>query len=198
MIISTQQKPKFSMGLSDHFFSIQKGTLAIHIPKLPFGFPMYLPLSPAIQVFQMPATVAFLYCVHTPLQLLLKLDAVLYAPHNHTSDYRKTSNISRTLAGNKIVDKSDVVGASPVGAAPTTSSFSTLDMASMDWAKTTARGYKKHLSFGIWCNLYKIIYGSVSCKGYDNNFSLDICFSWSLFDRHSQTNCRIDLRHWSY
>ena len=36
--------------------------------------------------------------------------------------YRKTSNISRTL-GNKIVDNSDVVGATPVGAAPTTSSF---------------------------------------------------------------------------
>ena len=41
------------------------------------------------------------------------------------SIYRKTSNISRTLVGNKIVDNSDVVGASPVGAAPTTSSFST-------------------------------------------------------------------------
>ena len=39
--------------------------------------------------------------------------------------YRKVSNISRTLVGNKIVDHSDVVGASPVGAAPTTSSFST-------------------------------------------------------------------------
>ena len=39
--------------------------------------------------------------------------------------YHKTSNISRTLVGNKIVDHSDVVGASPVGAAPTTSSFST-------------------------------------------------------------------------
>ena len=39
--------------------------------------------------------------------------------------YRKTSNISRTFIGNKIVDHSDVVGASPVGAAPTTSSFST-------------------------------------------------------------------------
>ena len=38
--------------------------------------------------------------------------------------YRKISNISRTLTGNKIVDHSDVVGASPVGAAPTTSSFS--------------------------------------------------------------------------
>ena len=39
--------------------------------------------------------------------------------------YRKTSNIRHTLVGNKIVDHSDVVGASPVGAAPTISSFST-------------------------------------------------------------------------
>ena len=39
--------------------------------------------------------------------------------------YRQTSNISRTLVDNKIVDRSDVVGASPVGTAPTTSSFST-------------------------------------------------------------------------
>ena len=38
---------------------------------------------------------------------------------------RQVSNIIRTLVGNKIVDQSDVVGASPVGAAPTTSSFST-------------------------------------------------------------------------
>ena len=40
-------------------------------------------------------------------------------------DYCQVSNIRRTLVGNKIVDHSDVVGASPVGAAPTTSSFST-------------------------------------------------------------------------
>ena len=39
--------------------------------------------------------------------------------------YRQVSNIRRTLAGNKFVDHSDVVGASHVGAAPTTSSFST-------------------------------------------------------------------------
>ena len=39
--------------------------------------------------------------------------------------YCQVSNIRRTLEGNKIVDHSDVVGASPVGAAPTTSSFST-------------------------------------------------------------------------
>ena len=40
-------------------------------------------------------------------------------------NYRKASNIRRTLAGNNIVDQSDVVGASPVGTAPTTSSFLT-------------------------------------------------------------------------
>ena len=38
--------------------------------------------------------------------------------------YCQISNID-TLIGNKIVDHSDVVEASPVGAAPTTSSFST-------------------------------------------------------------------------
>ena len=41
------------------------------------------------------------------------------------SIYRQTANIRHTFVGNKIVDYSDVVGASPIGAAPTTSSFST-------------------------------------------------------------------------
>ena len=39
-------------------------------------------------------------------------------------DYRKVSNIRRTLVSNTIGDHSDIVGATPVGAAPTTSSFS--------------------------------------------------------------------------
>ena len=39
--------------------------------------------------------------------------------------YRQIYNIRRALIVNKIIDHSDVVGASPVGAAPTTSSFST-------------------------------------------------------------------------
>ena len=43
---------------------------------------------------------------------------------NNTQWYREVSNIRRILLANKIVDHSDVVGASPVGAAPTTSSFS--------------------------------------------------------------------------
>ena len=68
--------------------------------------------------------------------------------------YRQTSNIIRTLVGNKIVDHSDVVGASPVGAAPTTSSFSTYYLAPVDSAKTTARRDEKDLSFGIRCALY--------------------------------------------
>ena len=63
--------------------------------------------------------------------------------------YCETSNISRGLVGIKIDDRSDLVGASPPVAAPTTSSFSTLHLGSMDWAKTTARGDKKRLSFGF-------------------------------------------------
>ena len=50
---------------------------------------------------------------------------VNYKRFNGNSIYRKISNIRRTLVGNKFVDHSDVVGASPVAAAPTTSSFST-------------------------------------------------------------------------
>ena len=67
------------------------------------------------------------------------------------SDYCKTSNICHTSISNIIVDHSDVVGASPVGAAPTTFSFSTQHMASMDWAKTTAKQDYKQLSleFGV-------------------------------------------------
>ena len=67
--------------------------------------------------------------------------------------YRKISNISRTLVINKIVDHSDVIGASPVGAAPT-HLHSRLNLASRDSAKTAARGYENLLSVGIWCVLY--------------------------------------------
>ena len=70
------------------------------------------------------------------------------------SYYRQTSNISRTLTGNRIVDHSDVVEAGPGGAAPTTSSFSIEHLASMNSAKTTARRDEKHLNFSIWCALY--------------------------------------------
>ena len=69
--------------------------------------------------------------------------------------YHQTSNISSTLVDNKIVDRSDVVGASTVKGAPNTSSFLTEHLASIDCVKTMARQDKKHLSFGIWCTLYK-------------------------------------------
>ena len=46
-------------------------------------------------------------------------------PSVNEAEYRQVSNISRTLAGYKIADHSDVVGAPSVDAAPTTSSFST-------------------------------------------------------------------------
>ena len=61
------------------------------------------------------------------------------------SKYRQTYNISYTLVGNNILHRPDVDGASPVGAAPTTSSFLTY-LTSLDWAKTTARRDKQHLS----------------------------------------------------
>ena len=50
-----------------------------------------------------------------------------YSIHYHVVivGYRQISNIRCTLVVNKIVDHSDVVGASPVGAAPSTSSFLT-------------------------------------------------------------------------
>ena len=40
-------------------------------------------------------------------------------------NYRQIPSIRCSLVGIKIIDHSDVVGASPVGAAPTTYSFST-------------------------------------------------------------------------
>ena len=46
---------------------------------------------------------------------------LLPVPRYNPDEHRQTSNISRSLVGNKLADRSDA----PVGAAPTTSSFST-------------------------------------------------------------------------
>ena len=78
----------------------------------------------------------------------------IYTSDWYIHNYRKTSNISRTLIGIKIVGHSDLVGASPVGAAPTTSSFAINHLASLYSMKSTARRDEKHLSFVIWCVLY--------------------------------------------
>ena len=77
----------------------------------------------------------------------------------------QTSNISRISVANKIVDHSDVVGASPVGAAPTTSSFSTYHLASMDWAKTTARRDENILVLGFGATYFRglMVHELVEC-----------------------------------
>ena len=59
---------------------------------------------------------------HYDVLPLLVLCNMLYSV---MMNYCQTYNISHTLLGKKIIDHSDVVGASPVGAAPTTSSFLT-------------------------------------------------------------------------
>ena len=74
--------------------------------------------------------------------------------------YPKISNLRRTLVGNKIVDHSDVVGASAVGAAPTTSSFSTSHLASRDSTKEAAKHYENHLRVRICCVSYQRLNGS--------------------------------------
>ena len=47
----------------------------------------------------------------------------------------------------------------------------------MDWAKTIATGYRKHLNFEIWCDLYfygrSIEYGSIKCYPEYSAFSGD-------------------------
>ena len=59
--------------------------------------------------------------------------------------YSQTSNIISTLVRNKIVDHSTVV----------TSAFSTKHLAPTQCTEATAWRDEKHLSFGIWCVLYK-------------------------------------------
>ena len=98
--------------------------------------------------------VRIMYVVYN--KSLEKVRVCMIADYHQTSnicmiaDYYQTSNIRCTLVGNKLVDHSDVFGASPVGAAPTTSSFSTHHLAS----KTTAKWDENHSSFVIWRILY--------------------------------------------
>ena len=68
--------------------------------------------------------------------------------------YHQTSKIRCILAGNNIVDHSDVVGASPACRHCSNYIF-ILDLTPgfSIWPKTTARRDEKHLCFGIWCTL---------------------------------------------
>ena len=88
---------------------------------------------PLIQIFPLTQPLMFthsgkhshyLSLIHFHKQCHAFAHSIIFT-HQLSCTYRKASNISRTFVGNKIVDNSDVVGASPVGAAPTTSSFST-------------------------------------------------------------------------
>ena len=66
------------------------------------------------------------YCASLFLSFVIEIGTWM-SNHFPTKNwiYRQTSNIRHALVDDKIVDHSDVVGASPVGAAPTTSSLST-------------------------------------------------------------------------
>ena len=104
--------------------------------------------------------------LHITFRSIVKCGTTIAIQGVHLQEeiFRQTSNISHTLLGKQLLinDHSDVVGASPVGAAPTTSSFSTQHLASIYCTKTTAKQDEKHLSLGIWCVLYKRIYGTMN------------------------------------
>ena len=58
------------------------------------------------------------------VEIITNVCHVIKSQFRMQQTYCKTSNIRLALIGNKIVDHSDICGASPLGAAPTTSSFS--------------------------------------------------------------------------
>ena len=104
--------------------------------------------------------------------------------------YRQTSNMSRNLIHNKLVDHADVVGASSVGA---TSSPSTKHLASVYWAKTTAKRDENHLSFVFLCALYKKCYGRFCCGSILFHFPRTLHWNWGsrmicLFHRQCNTH----------
>ena len=99
----------------------RKLTLCLYDPKKP---PPYLALAGELwgvfsEYFGEKNTAIYREC-----RVYGLIDWLLASPGG-PQEYHQLSNIRRILVGNKIVDHSDVVGASPVGAAPTTSSFST-------------------------------------------------------------------------
>ena len=117
--------------------------------------------------------------------------------------YRQVSNIRRILVGNKIVDHSDVVGASPVGAAPTASSFSTWHLAPRDSAKTAPRQYEN--LFKCW-DLVRLILETWRYVLFSFHVN-QIIFSWDIANNEIQylivkieikvtTKIRIDGHIW--
>ena len=78
--------------------------------------------------------------------------------------YRQSSNTSRTLVGNKVVDNSDAVGASTVGVDPTISSFSILVLLFGEAyirQYIVAQGYSHLLNLNHWggcTNSFNLLY----------------------------------------
>ena len=72
-------------------------------------------------------------------------------------------------------------------------------MASMDWAKTTAREDKKHLSFGIWCDLYKRFWLAVARQQAITwvNINPVLCRHMASID-HNKLNAVHGMIVWSY
>ena len=68
----------------------------------------------------------------------------------------QVSNIRRTLAGYKIVNHSDVVGAAPTGDAPTTSEWFILELAPgfFGLGKDNCKTRQETIKLGIWWVLY--------------------------------------------
>ena len=129
----------FQVGILFDFLAsgCNHGLMQVHRRADEDGLSIFHMWDPYFSVF-MDMVWAFMYATWEHLQAGLdyfmsflksgrysSLVFIVAKPPISDSTYRKTSYISRTLLGNKIVDNSDVVGASPVGAAPTTSSFST-------------------------------------------------------------------------
>ena len=74
--------------------------------------------------------------------------AALGGDESVINTYRQVSNISRTLEDNKIVDHSDVDGASPVGAAPTTIFILDLTPAFIGLGKDNCTTRRETFKFG--------------------------------------------------
>ena len=115
------------------------------------------------------------------------------------SIYRKTYNRRGILVGNKLVDHSDVVGASPVGAAPTTFSFCSHHMASIYRTNTTARTDENHFGFLFGATYIRNLTVRLSCtkiwyfrKNKNINTSIvSHCYIWSKqkMSKHGRISC---------
>ena len=80
--------------------------------------------------------------------------------------YCQVSNMRRTLVGNKIVDHSDVVGASPIDAAQTTSSFSTPGLKGLGKDDFKTRWESFQFWDSVWLILETLRYSGMNTKGF--------------------------------